>query len=188
MRKSLWIKCCVAAIVLGVVAALIWRRGPHALQTGDRLPAFTLQQADRAGLVSISDNKHDVVLVNFWATWCPPCVEETPSLEKFAREMAPRGVRVIGVSVDQNTSQLQGFIAKYHLSYSILRDPDQNISARFGTYKFPETYIFDRDGRLADKIIGATDWSDPRMVQFVSSLADWKHSAPQQAAAAASAY
>ncbi|MGH9471012.1 MAG: TlpA family protein disulfide reductase [Terriglobia bacterium] len=188
MSKSLWIKCGVAAIAAGVVVALVMRRGPHPLQTGDRLPAFTLQQVDAVGPLSIRGQGHEVVLVNFWATWCPPCVEEAPSLEKFAREMAPRGVRVIGVSVDRNGADLLKFVAQHHLTYPILRDPDQSLAARFGTYKFPETYIFDRDGRLADKIIGPTDWSDPRMIQFVGALTHWNTAAPQQAAAATGAY
>jgi len=99
--------------------------------------------------------------------------------------MRPLGVRVIGVSVDQDLSQLTNFIASYHLTYPILRDPNQTLAARWGTYKFPETYIFDRDGRLADKVIGATDWNDPNMIQFVTALVDWNRAGvPQQAAAA----
>lgn len=187
MSKSLWIKCGIVAVLAGAALSLVWGRSSHPLRTGEKAPTFTLQRID-ASSFSFRDNGHDVVLVNFWATWCPPCVEETPSLEKFARQMKPRGVRVIGVSVDQDLAALQKFVSGYHLTYSILRDPNQNLAARFGTYKFPETYIFDRDGRLVDKIIGAADWEDSQMIQFISALADWKTAPAPQKAAAASGY
>lgn len=98
--------------------------------------------------------------------------------------MQPLGVRVIGVSVDQDLPSLQKFISGYGITYPILRDPYQALAGRFGTHMFPETYIFDRDGRLADKIIGATDWTDPEMIQFVQDLNHWP---PTTAAKTASA-
>jgi len=183
MSKSITIPLAAGALVLGVLLSLGWIRGNRPLETGDRAPAATLPAVNSVSFpIHAGDGR--VVIVNFWATWCPPCVEETPSLESFAARMRPLGVRVIGVSVDQDLSQLTNFIASYHLTYPILRDPNQAFAARWGTYKFPETYIFDRDGRLADKVIGATDWNDPNMIQFVTALVDWNRAgAPQQAAA-----
>ncbi len=187
MSKSLWIMCGMVAVLAGVVISFVRGRSPRPLRTGDNAPVFTLQRVDSSSF-SFRDSNHDVVLVNFWATWCPPCVEETPSLEKFAQRMKPLGVRVIGVSVDQNRAALQKFVADYHLTYSILRDPNQGLAARFGTYKFPETYIFGRNGRLVDKIIGAADWEDPRMTWFIDALVDWKTAPASPKAAAASGY
>ncbi len=109
-------------------------------------------------------------MLNFWATWCPPCVEETPSLEHFAQSLGGRGVQVIGVSVDEDPAALRKFVADYHLSYPIARDPGGELAARFGTFKFPETYIIDRRGKVAEKIIGAINWEDPRIIRFVESL------------------
>ncbi|MGH9450632.1 MAG: TlpA family protein disulfide reductase [Terriglobia bacterium] len=183
--KSAWWKLGIAAVILGCALGLIWRRPPQALAVGSRAPGFTLERAS-AGTFSFKRSGHHVTLINFWATWCPPCVMEAPSLEKFAKEMRPLGVRVIGVSVDQNLPALQKFVAGYGVTYPILRDPNQSLAARFGTYKFPETYIFDRNGRLADKIIGATDWNDPEMIQFVKALVHWPPAAgavPKPAAA-----
>jgi len=111
-------------------------------------------------------------VVNFWATWCPPCVAETPSLEKFAEQVRPLGVVVVGVSVNQSAADIQQFAAQYHLTFIMARDPLQALSHRYGTYQFPETYILDRKGRLASKIISNTDWTDPRMLEFVRSLAE----------------
>jgi peroxiredoxin len=111
------------------------------------------------------------VVLNFWATWCPPCVEETLGLVKFAEQMHAQGVTVIGVSVDQDTAALQTFAAQQHLSFLIGRDPDQSVANRYGTFKFPETYIIDQDGKVAEKLIGAVDWQDPRIITFVQELA-----------------
>lgn len=170
--KRAWIGLGITAVILGCVIGFLWRHTPRVLAVGNHAPGFTLEKAS-AGTFSFKDSGHHVTLINFWATWCPPCVMETPSLEKFAQETRPLGVRVIGVSVDQNLPALQKFITANGLTYNILRDPKQSLAARFGTYKFPETYIFDRDGRLADKIIGATDWTNPQMIQFVKALVHW---------------
>jgi cytochrome c biogenesis protein CcmG, thiol:disulfide interchange protein DsbE len=170
--SKLWIKLGIACLAIIVVLAFVFSRRSSAIVIGQKMPTVTLEKVD-AGSLSLHDGQHQVVLVNFWATWCPPCVLETPSLEKFATEMRPLGVRVIGVSVDQNLPDLERFIAHYHLTYTILRDPDRRIAARFGTYKFPETYVFDRNGRLADKIISAANWNDPRMIRFVYALVHW---------------
>lgn len=186
MSKSLWLKLGIVAVVVGVILSLLWgRRGPKVLAVGNKAPNFTLERVN-AGTFTLRDGSHRVTLVNFWATWCPPCVEEAPSLEKFARQMQPLGVRVVGVSVDQNLPDLQKFISSYHLTYPILRDPNQSLAGRFGTHMFPETYIFDRDGRLADKIIGPTDWEDPHMIQFVEALVHWPPAGVAESAAASS--
>lgn len=168
----MWIGIVVAAAVLGSVFGFVLRRTPEALAVGNRAPEFTLASVN-SGSYTFRDSGHHVTLVNFWATWCPPCVMEAPSLEKFAAEMKPLGVRVIGVSVDQDTDALQKFISANGITYTILRDPEQRLMRSFGTYKIPETYIFDRNGRLADKIIGATDWTAPEMIAFVKALVRW---------------
>ncbi|MGH9406024.1 MAG: TlpA family protein disulfide reductase [Terriglobia bacterium] len=172
LSKRAWLGIAVGATVVVVCAlAFVLLRAPRVLAVGDRAPAFTLQEAG-SGALSFRDDHH-VTLINFWATWCPPCVMEAPSLEKFSRRVEPLGVRVIGVSVDQDHAKLEQFLSGYGVTYTILRDPDQTLAARFGTHKFPETYIFDRNGRLADKIIGATDWDDPQMIEFVQALVHW---------------
>ncbi len=162
----------IAAVASGAVLFVVFGRPAGLLADGDMVPDFSLPAAGQGSFRFRQDRGH-VVILNFWATWCPPCVAETPSLEKFAAKVRPMGVRVIGVSVDQNLPALEQFASAYSLTYPILRDPNQALASRLGTYKFPETYIVDRDGRLADKIIGATDWGDPSMLQFVAALVHW---------------
>lgn len=165
----------VIAAVAVVLFFSFWQRTPNVAEIGAYSPDFTLPALDTGSgtpaPIHLYEHRGHVVLVNFWATWCPPCVEEAPSLEKFSAQMQKMGVEVIGVSVDQDPEALKKFAAQYHLTFPILRDPDQTVSSKFGTHQFPETYILDRDGRVAEKIISSRDWMDPLMINFVESLA-----------------
>ncbi len=165
----------IATLLAGLIAGAALFLAVHKPQAGpvgvgDRAPDFTLPSLDSRAL-TLRDYRRQVVILNFWATWCPPCVEEAPSLESFAESTRGQGVTVIGVSVDQNVNELREFVSRHRLSFPIARDPDQALASRFGTYKFPETYILDRDGKVAEKIIGPIDWQDPRMLSFVHALA-----------------
>ena len=140
------------------------------IEVGQAAPDFSVPSFP-GGQATLHDRRGRVLLVNFWATWCPPCVEESPSLQKFAELMRNQGVEVMGISVDQDPVILQKFIDQFHLTFTIGRDPNQELAHRYGTFKYPETYIVDRDGRVAEKIIGAIDWQDPRIIAFVRDLA-----------------
>jgi len=174
MNKKRWPYLVAALLIAGAAMLLaLWPESPHAVEIGESAPDFALPvfSGAQASTINLRDYRGHVVLVNFWATWCPPCVEETPSLEKFAEQVRPLGVDVVGVSVNQDLGDLQKFVADYYLSFIIARDPLQALSHRYGTYQFPETYILDRNGRLASKIISNIDWQDPRMLSFVRELA-----------------
>ncbi len=163
-----------ATVILGVGAFLALRpQSPRAVEVGEAVPSFTLPTLSegRQSVTTLKDYRGHVLVLNFWATWCPPCVVETPSLEKFAEQMRPLGVEVVGVSVDQDLGVLRKFTSDYHLTYLIARDPQQALPHRYGTLQYPETYIIDRDGRLAEKIISNIDWQDPRIISFVRELA-----------------
>jgi len=171
MSKTNALKVLVLVLILsGVGFYALHQREPRPVDIGERAPDFTLSTLVE-GSLSLHDFRRQVVVVNFWATWCPPCVEEIPGLERFAEQMQAQGVTVIGVSVDQDAAALQTFAAQQHLSFPIGRDPDQSVASRYGTFKFPETYIIDQNGRVAEKLIGAVDWQDPRIITFVQELA-----------------
>lgn len=171
MSKKEQVKGFLVALIFAVTISLALRpRPPHALEVGESAWDFSVPSL-ATHPVRLADYRHHVVVLNFWASWCPPCVEEGPSLERFAERMRERGAVVIGVSVDQDDVALQKFVADYHLSYPIGRDPNQALCSRYGTFKFPETYILDRRGRVAEKIVGAIDWDDPRIVTYVQELA-----------------
>ncbi|MGD0457168.1 MAG: TlpA disulfide reductase family protein [Terriglobia bacterium] len=171
MSKTNALRILALLLILGGAAIFALRlRQPRPVDIGERAPDFTLPALNR-GSLSLHDFSGQVVVLNFWATWCPPCVEETPGLEKFAERMRSQGVAVMGVSVDQDGVALQTFAAQQHLSFPIGRDPDRSLANRYGTFQFPETYIIDQDGRVAEKLIGPVDWQDPRIITVVQELA-----------------
>jgi peroxiredoxin len=125
------------------------------LAVGDRVPAFAA--ADLAGdTVSLEKLRGEAVLLNIWATWCPPCREEMPELQALAREYGPRGLRVIGVSIDMRGAEdaIRGFLEDHGIGFTILHDPDERVTRAFRAAGVPETYLIDREGRLAARWIG----------------------------------
>ncbi|MBI3404158.1 MAG: TlpA family protein disulfide reductase, partial [Acidobacteria bacterium] len=108
--------------------------------------------------------------LNFWATWCPPCVEEMPSLNVLHAKMESQGVIVLGISMDEDDAAYKRFLIDRNIAFPTYRDPPNHLAAEYGTLKYPETYIIDRDGRFARKIIGAQDWSRADLVDFIQDL------------------
>jgi cytochrome c biogenesis protein CcmG, thiol:disulfide interchange protein DsbE len=178
MNKKLLIYF-VPAVILAAVAWFVLSGGARPVQLGESVPDFNLKLAangsdgapDPSGTTRLADYRGKVLVLNFWATWCPPCVIETPSLEDFARRVKPLGVEVLGASEDTDSAALAAFVSKYHLTFTIAWDPGRALATRYGTLQFPETYIIDRHGHLAEKIISNTDWDDPRMLAYVRELA-----------------
>jgi cytochrome c biogenesis protein CcmG/thiol:disulfide interchange protein DsbE len=131
-------------------------------------PEFTVQDADRK--VDLHDFQGKILVLNFWATWCAPCVEEMPSLVDLQRRMGPKGITVVGVSVDLSSDAYQRFLKDHNIDFLTVRDPDHKSSDLYGTFKYPETYIIDRNGIVRRKFIGAVDWSQPEIVDFLAKL------------------
>jgi peroxiredoxin len=142
--------------------------GSRPPRIGSAAPEITVQDSDRA--VKLSDYHGQVVVLNFWATWCPPCVEEMPSLVEMQRRMKAKGVTVIGVSVDVDQSAYNRFLKDHNVNLLTVRDPGQKSSNLYGTFKFPETYIIDRNGVMRRKFIGAVDWTEPEITDFLGKL------------------
>jgi cytochrome c biogenesis protein CcmG, thiol:disulfide interchange protein DsbE len=140
-------------------------RPPH---IGTAAPGFTVQDADRK--VSLDEFRGKVVVLNFWATWCPPCLDEMPSLVHMQQKMKGNGVEVVAISVDADQSAYQNFLKEHNVDMLTVRDPDQKSNNLYGTFKFPETYIIDRQGVLRRKFIGAIDWGTPEILDYLSKL------------------
>lgn len=133
--------------------------------------APALQAQDLLGKPVNKDNwAGKVVLVNFWATWCPPCVEEMPSLVQMQSRLKDKGVTVLAVSVDVDESAYKKFLKDHGVDLLAIRDPDQKANSLYGTFKFPETYVIDRDGKVRRKFIGAIDWTQPEIVSYLSKM------------------
>ncbi len=97
-------------------------------------------------------------------------MDETPSLEEFAKQFGPQGVVVLGVSNDRSDAQYRKFLDKFHIDFETARDPENNISASYGTFQLPETYLIDQHGRVIEKVISNQNWMDPEFVARVRKL------------------
>ena len=160
--------------LVGVLAAaLIWvvygTLEMRIVTVGDRAPDFEVV-TDKGRTVSVKNFGGKLLVLNFWATWCPPCIEEIPSLNAFQTEMASKGVVVLGVSVDTNQEVYQRFLKTRGLAFQTSRDPEAAISYSYGTVQYPETYIIDRSGRVIEKIISNQNWMDPEFLTHINNL------------------
>lgn len=128
--------------------------------------------APGTGSRTLQDYAGEVVLLNIWATWCPPCREEMPSIERLHRAFGPRGLKVLAVSIDKrgDESLIRDFARAYGLTFAILHDPDGAIQRIYRTTGVPETYVIARDGVIRKKTIGAADWSSEGNRALVAQL------------------
>jgi cytochrome c biogenesis protein CcmG, thiol:disulfide interchange protein DsbE len=155
--------CAVLALV-GLLAYGLASNEPdrtveEALERGAREPAPSLElpRLSGAGKRSLEDYRGTVVVLNFWASWCEPCREESPLLDRWHRRMEPRGGTVLGVDALDVTTDARAFIRRYGLSYPMLRDGDGDTRESFGIVGFPETFVIDRRGRIAAVRRGPVD-------------------------------
>jgi peroxiredoxin len=153
----------LASIVL-LAGALIWvvsgTLEQRIIEVGDSAPNFSVI-TDQGKTITPESFGGKLLVLNFWATWCPPCIEETPSLDAFARTYGPQGVVVLGVSTDRNEKLYHQFIQRYNIGFQTFRDPESNIAASYGTFQLPETYIIDQHGKVIEKVISNQNWMDP---------------------------
>ena len=154
-------------VLVAVVAYATYEKPLHVVVAGERAPAFTLA-ADSGRTVSVPNFQGKLLILNFWATWCPPCVEETPSLSRLANDYADRGVVVMAISVDSSENVYRAFLNKYKPDFLTARDA--RIHRDYGTFMYPETYIIDSSGKVVQKLEQAADWSSPDGRRYIDSL------------------
>ena len=142
--------------------------GTRPPRIGSNAPDFTVQDTDRK--ITLSELHGKIVVLNFWATWCPPCVEEMPSLLTMQQRLKDKGVTVLAVSVDVDESAYRRFLKDHNVNLLTVRDPDQKSNRLYGTFRYPETYVIDRNGKMRRKFIGPVDWNQPEVVEFLSKL------------------
>jgi cytochrome c biogenesis protein CcmG, thiol:disulfide interchange protein DsbE len=158
--------CLLAGALLLVMCGCY--SGSRPARIGTAAPDFTVRDSDRS--VTLSQFKGQVVVLNFWATWCPPCIEEMPSLVQMQQRMKAKGVTVLAVSVDVDQSNYQRFLRDHNVDLLAVRDADQKSNTLYGTFKFPETYVIDRNGIMRRKFIGAVDWTEPDVIEYLGKL------------------
>ncbi|HEY7575630.1 MAG TPA: TlpA disulfide reductase family protein [Thermoanaerobaculia bacterium] len=131
-----------------------------------------LNVSDRAGnTTDLSKLKGKLVIIHFWATWCPPCVEEVPALSRFWEQYRGRDdVALYAVSVDKDWKTIEQFTAKNPNNLPFYIDPEAAAAKRFGTVQYPETYIVNRSGRVLERVPGAVSWDDPEVRKRIEQL------------------
>ena len=153
--------------LVGVLASTLRDR---LVVAGDSAPDFDVI-TDSGRKMSVSNFGGRVLVLNFWATWCPPCISELPSLNAMAQELKGSGVVVLGISVDKDKAAYEKFLKKVKLNFETSRDPGADISTEYGTFKYPETYIISRDGKVLEKFIADRDWTEPQIIARLKGYA-----------------
>jgi peroxiredoxin len=156
------------AVIIQLALFAACYHGSRPPRIGSAAPDFTITDQDRT--VTLSQFRGHVLVLNFWATWCPPCVEEMPSLVQLQEKMKDKDVTVLGVSIDVDDDAYHRFLKERGITFMTVRDADHKTSDVYGSFKWPETYIIDREGKVRRKFIGPVDWSQPEIVDFLSKL------------------
>jgi thiol-disulfide isomerase/thioredoxin len=110
------------------------------------------------------------VLVNFWATWCAPCVQEMPSLQRLRDRFAARGFEVIGINLEENAARIRPFLDRYAVSFPVVRDHDGSVRSRWDVRVYPSSFVVGPDGRIAFAAVGELNWDDPAVIARVQSV------------------
>ena len=144
--------------------------GRPRLGKGVSAPDFALPDLD-GKTVTLADYKGKVILLNIWATWCPPCVEEMPSMEKLHQELKDKDFEILAVSIDVlGAKAVIPFMKKHKLSFSVLTDTEGTIKSLYQTTGVPESFIIDKQGIIVEKVIGPRDWAAPSIIRSFRNL------------------
>jgi cytochrome c biogenesis protein CcmG/thiol:disulfide interchange protein DsbE len=154
----------VAVLVLLVVAGC--DRGDHPGRIGKAAPQFVVSDGTR--IVDLSKLRGRVVLLNLWATWCAPCLQELPSLLELQKRMPE--VAVVAVSIDQDPDVYRKFLVDHHVDLLTVRDEDMRVNALYGTAQIPETYVIDKQGVVRRKFVSAQEWTSPEIMSYLQKM------------------
>lgn len=165
----------MAIFLVFLMVLPVW--GQHPAPEVDHVaPDFTLPDLE-GNQISLSTYKGRVVLLNFWATWCPPCRLEMPTMEKAYRKYRDKGFEVVAVSVDAGPkSSVKSFLRELGLSFQVLLDPDMEILRAYRGFSLPMTVVIDRQGVIRSRELGYRDWSDGESTKLLQRLLSEKFS------------
>jgi cytochrome c biogenesis protein CcmG/thiol:disulfide interchange protein DsbE len=139
-------------------------------KVGEKAPDFELPTLGGKS-VKLSDYRGKVVFLNIWATWCPPCKEEMPSMEALYQKLKGQQFEMLAVSIDRKGEEVVGpFVAKYGLTFPVLLDPDSKTYKLYGLTGIPETFIIDGNGVIAYKVVGAQNWVGKEWLDYFGRI------------------
>jgi cytochrome c biogenesis protein CcmG, thiol:disulfide interchange protein DsbE len=180
MSRQWWIVAGLVGVLAGLIGAgWLVRDRFLPVEVGSVAPGFTAR--DLSGRpVSLDDLRGEVVLLNIWATWCPPCVEEMPSMQRLYETLGPEGLKVVAVSIDAAPGaidpsghaggDIDAFVRQFGLTFTIWHDPEGEIQRIFRTTGVPESFVIDRTGYIIRKDIGAKEWDSEATIDLFRRL------------------
>ena len=162
------------ALALLLVAGALWvvfgaERPAGPVGEGHPAPDFTLPVLD-GGEQSLALLRGRVVLLNFWATWCKPCEDEMPAMQRLHATLAGPDFELLAVSVDEGDAEVRAFRDRLALRFPILLDPEKRAAGAYQTFRFPESWLIDRDGTVVARYIGPREWDEPIYVERIRKL------------------
>jgi len=172
-RVLVWIGLTLGVTLLVLFALPSYRQGEASI-AGKTAEDFALSINGKP--LHLSDYRGKVVVLNFWASYCQPCVEEAPSLNNLQRHIEPRGGTILGISLDPEATGYEKFLKTYSVPYPTWRDTGlqqegkSKIALDYGTSLIPETYVIDRHGKLARKLVSAQQWDSPEMLAYFDAI------------------
>jgi peroxiredoxin len=171
-RVMVWCALALGVTVLLLFALPSYRQGEASI-AGKTADDFALEMDGKAQ--HLSDYRGKVVVLNFWASWCPPCVEEAPALNRLQRHVAAKGGMVLGFSIDEDPAAYDKFLKQFEINFPTyrdvtVRDNKSKVMNGYGTTLIPETYVIDRHGKIARKIVGPQQWDSPEMLAYFDAI------------------
>jgi cytochrome c biogenesis protein CcmG/thiol:disulfide interchange protein DsbE len=161
-RTRLTAQLLAVGLVAALLGLLIWKE-VHGSGKTAQPKNFTLPRLDRPGKIELASLRGKVVVLNFWASWCVPCKQEAPALERVWREFRSKGVVVLGLDSEDFSGDARSFMRKYGITYPVVREQGRDLYGPYGVSGVPETRVIDRQGRYAGtQFYGATSASDLR--------------------------
>ena len=166
-KMAAWGVVAFAALVVVFFAMPMYRQGEPTV-AGKKAQDFALEISGKPG--RLSDLRGKVVVLNFWASWCPPCKEETPALNHLQKYIEGRNALVLGVSVDEDSEAYEKFLKEYGIIFPTFREPTRKVALDYGTSLYPDTYIIDRRGKIARKFFGPQQWDSPELLAYFDTI------------------
>jgi peroxiredoxin len=160
----------IAVIVVGLVVLSLSEDVDQPVARGVVAPAFSLPLLEGGALMTLEDYRGQVVMLNFWATWCKPCEDEMPAMDRLYRALSPEGFEMLAVSVDEETELVEAFRQRLGVSFPILLDPAQNAARAYQTTGFPESLLIDQEGMIVERYIGPRDWDHATYAERIRRL------------------
>src|SRR6266581_2086453 len=146
-KIDLGLKVAIGVLMIALAFIVVQTMQERVVEAGDSAPGFSIT-TDQGKRLTAADFSGKVLVLHFWASWCAPCVEEMPALNEFTRKVADAGIVVLGISSDKNKAAYEKFLKANRVEFQTGLDSDAEISSSYGTFKYPETYVIDRHGKV----------------------------------------